>query len=264
MTTTVYDRVSKAVTSDSRWSCELDKFDPGYAGHILYVDDTGFGKLALRDDTVMVLAGNGILIELWKKWLTREELSFDEDMPPLFIPGQMPFSIYLIEISTNKVLFDEGHKHTIYDLDANEVLAAFSGSGGVHAADNWSGTICARSAIDYAKTMDHYTGGTVRYVDFSTRQCDIECDLTTIQEVVNLMLERGYIMDIKKPGSAPVSISAQEVAHVRQLLASGAITPSAPVGKGGKEWDEKSKARFIKAIEHIRDAEARRKEETEA
>ncbi|ELY4571755.1 hypothetical protein SM001_003602 [Cronobacter sakazakii] len=264
MTTTIYDRLSKAVTSDSRWSCDLDSFDPGYEGHILYVDDTGFGKLAIRDDTVMVLAGNGILIEQWKRWLTREVLSFDEEMPALCIPGQMPFSIYLIEMSSNTVLFDEGHKHTIFNLEANEVLAAFSGSGSMHAADNWIGTVCARTAIDYAKTKDHYTGGTVRYVDFASKKCDLETNLTTIQEVVNLMLERGYIMDTKKPGSAPVSISAQEVAHVRQLLASGALMPSAPVGKGAKEWDEKSKAKFIKAIEHIRDSEARKKAKVEA
>ncbi|HDT4040791.1 hypothetical protein ACLEXY_02755 [Enterobacter ludwigii] len=259
MTTVVYDRLTRAVTSDSRWSCDLDAFDPGYAGHILYVDDTGFGKLAIREDSVMVLAGNGILIELWKKWLTREVLSFEEDTPPLSIPGQMPFSIYLIEISTNKVLFDEGHKHTIFDTEKNEVVAAFSGSGGPHAANNWMTSLCARTAIDFAKLQDHYTGGTVRYVDFSSGKCDLESELTTIQEVVNLMLERGFIMDTKKPTAAPVSISAQEVAHVRQLLANGSIMPSAPVGKGAADWSDESKARFFKAIEHIRDSEANRK-----
>ncbi|MBV6817550.1 hypothetical protein KWG64_06295 [Rahnella sp. PD12R] len=261
MTTTVYDRLSRAVTSDSRWSCDLDPFDPGYVGHILYVDDTGFGKLAMREDTVMVLAGNGTLIELWKEWLTRDELSFEVEMPPLNIPGKMPFSIYLIEMSTNTVLFDEGHKHTVFNLDANEVLASFSGSGGVHAADSWIESACCRTAIDYAKTKDHYTGGTVRFVDFASRKCDLESGLTTIQEVVNLMLERGYIMDTKKPGATPVSISAQEVAHVRQLLANGSLMPSAPVGKGAKEWDENSKAKFVQAIEHIRQAEARKKAE---
>lgn len=262
MTTTVYDRISKAVTSDSRWSCLLDHL--GYEGHVLYVDDVGFGKLALREDTVMVLAGHGYLIELWKKWLLTSELDPDAEMPPTHLEGQMPFTIYIIEMSTNEVLFDEGHKHAVYDLETKEIRAAFSGSGGLYAADNWIESTCARTAIDYAKGIDHYSGGTVRFVDFTSQKYDIETSLDTIQEVVNIMLERGFIMDTKKPGAAPVSISAQEVAEVRQLLASGALTPSAPVGKGAKPWDDVSKAKLKKAIQHIRDAEAKRKEETEA
>lgn len=262
MTTTVYDRMAKAVTSDSRWSCILDPI--GYEGHILYVDDVGFGKLALREDTVMVLAGHGYLIELWKKWLLVSELDPEAEMPPTHIEGQMPFTIYIIEMSTNKVLFDEGHKHTIFDQEANEVLAAFSGSGSSYAADNWIESTCARTAIDYAKRIDHYSGGTVRFVDFASGKNDIETRLETIQEVVNIMLERGFIMDTKKPGAAPVSLSAQEVAEVRQLLANGALTPSAPVGKGAKPWDETSKEKLKRAIQHIRDAEAKRKEEAEA
>lgn len=262
MTTTVYDRMAKAVTSDSRWSCRLDHL--GYEGHILYVDDVGFGKLALREDTVMVLAGNGYLIELWKKWLLVSELDPEAEMPPTEIPGQMPFAIYIIEMSTNDVLFDEGHKHTIFDPDANEVLAAFSGSGSAFAADNWIDSTCARTAIDYAICMDPFSGGTVRFVDFPSLKNDIETSLETIQEVVNIMLDRGFIMDTKKPGATPVSISAQEVAEVRQLLANGALTPSAPVGKGAKPWDDASKEKLKKAIQHIRDAEAKRKEEAEA
>ncbi len=262
MTTTVYDRMAKAVTSDSRWSCTLDHL--GYEGHVLYVDDAGFGKLALREDTVMVLAGHGYLIELWKKWLLVSELDPEAEMPPTHIPGQMPFTIYIIEISTNKVLFDEGHKHTIFDREANEVVAAFSGSGSLYAADNWLESTCARTAIDYAKCNDHFSGGTVRYVDFTSRKHDLETRLDTIQEVVNIMLQRGFIMDTKKPGAAPVSISAQEVAEVRQLLANGALAPSAPVGKGAKPWDDASKEKLKKAIQHIRDAEAKRKQEADA
>lgn len=261
MTTTAYDRVAGIVTSDSRWSCDLVKFDPSYDGHVLYVDDTGFGKLAVREDTVMVLAGNGYLIELWKKWLLRDELSTDDGIPPLSLPGSSPFIIYIIEISTNKVLFDEGHKHAIVYPETNEVLAAFSGSGGAHAADSWIDYSCAKTAIEYAKKHDYYTGGTTRYVDFQSGESCLETELTTIREVVNLMNERGYIMDTKKPGTAPVSISAQEVAHVKQLLANGAITPSAPVGKGARDWTDKSKAKLLKAIEHIRDSEAKRKQE---
>lgn len=50
MTTTVYDRVNALVATDSRWSVDLSPH--GYDGHILYIDDTGFGKLAPRNDFV--------------------------------------------------------------------------------------------------------------------------------------------------------------------------------------------------------------------
>ncbi|WP_210501678.1 hypothetical protein [Pantoea ananatis] len=261
MTTTVYDRIAKAVTSDSRWSCILDPY--GYKGHILYVDDTGFGKIALREDTVMVLSGNGFLIEQWKKWLLASVLDPDAEMPPTYLDGQMPLGILIIEKSSNKILFGVGRNHTIFDHEVNEVLATFSGSGEAFAAIKWNRSTCAKSAVEHAKGNDPFSGGSVRYVDFTSGSHDIETGLDTIQEVVNIMRDRGYIMDTTKPGAAPVSISAQEVADVRQLLANGSLTPSAPVGHGAKPWDDASKDKLKKAIQHIRDAEAKRKEEAE-
>jgi hypothetical protein len=262
MTTTVYDRIAKAVTSDSRWSCPLDNY--GYHGHVLYVDDVGFGKIAFREDVVMVLAGNGKLIELWKKWLAAREIDPEAEMPPDFIEGQSPLGLLLIEISTNKVLFGVGRTHTIYDHGSDEILATFSGSGEAFAAMCWNSTLCAKTAVKIAQDHDYFSGGTVRFVDFNSGTSDLETSLDTIQEVVNIMLQRGFIMDTKKPSAAPVSISAQEVAEVRQLLANGALTPSAPVGKGAKPWDDSTKEKLKKALQHIRDTEAKRREEAEA
>ncbi len=66
MTTTVCDFINRVVASDSRWSTKLD--DYGFYNHIAFVDDTGFGKLSIRGNHVLCLAGDGKLIEQWKQW----------------------------------------------------------------------------------------------------------------------------------------------------------------------------------------------------
>ncbi|WP_241624232.1 hypothetical protein [Rosenbergiella epipactidis] len=63
-------------------------------------------------------------------------------------------------------------------------------------------------------------------------------------------------MDTKNPNAPHVSISAQEVADVRQMLMAGSITPCAPIGKKTAEWDENSKSRLAAAIQKIREDES--------
>ncbi|MCX2257831.1 hypothetical protein LVU85_18105, partial [Escherichia coli] len=105
MTTTVYDRVNALVATDSRWSVDLSPH--GYDGHILYIDDTGFGKLAPRNDFVMLLAGDGLLIQLWKHWW-RGDLSQQE--PPVVLPTGQSVNLHIVKKSTNEVIFDKGQK----------------------------------------------------------------------------------------------------------------------------------------------------------
>ncbi|MFQ9379138.1 MAG: hypothetical protein ACLR31_03710 [Escherichia coli] len=117
MTTTVYDRVNALVATDSRWSVDLSPH--GYDGHILYIDDTGFGKLAPRNDFVMLLAGDGLLIQLWKHWW-RGDLSQQE--PPVVLPTGQSVNLHIVKKSTNEVIFDKGQKLVVKNNETEELF----------------------------------------------------------------------------------------------------------------------------------------------
>ncbi|KGA34262.1 hypothetical protein KU74_12375 [Pectobacterium brasiliense] len=254
MTTTVYDRVNKLIATDSRWSKKLD--DLGYLGHIAFVDDTGFGKMVVRDDHVLTLAGNGLLIEHWKQWWGGD---LNSPRPPILIDGQEAITLHIVKMSTNTIIFDIGHVLAAYNVDddGNKVInAVFAGTGSHHAGRIWLDTGCARSAIEAAKIGDICTGGEVRYVDFNSGMKNLECEKHLISDVANALLEKGMIMDTNNPLSQPVPITEQEVAHIRELIANGDITPCAPTGGKPVKWDERSISRLDAAIESIRQDEA--------
>lgn len=257
MTTTVYDRVNGKVACDSRWSSQLEQRLPQLNGYVLYVDDTGFGKLAERNDFVLVLAGSGELIEGWKKWFRQGQLIPERGLPPVQGSNGESICISLIEKSTNKVIFDHGQKMAVIQESSNEVLADFSGSGQHFAAFKWMRDSCPIAAVEFAEKLDAYTGGTVRFIDFKTGERNIEDSSSTISSVLTAMLERGFIMDTKTPGSSPVPISAQDVAHVREMIVNGQVSPCAPTGRECQDWDEQSKRELVRAMIYVRDSEAR-------
>ncbi|MEQ5201640.1 hypothetical protein ABN228_03885 [Providencia rettgeri] len=252
MTTTVYDRINKQVACDSRWSVDLTQH--GYTGHILYVDDTGFEKIANRGDFAMVVAGNGGLIQRWKEWWSSEAL--EQMHPPVVLPTGQCISLYIVQKSKNKVIFDKGHKLAALNADTNEIEAVFSGSGGNHAANDWFSFHDSKNAVEFAKQNDFYTGGTVRYVEFETDTHNLQDELMSFDLVVHSILNKGRIMDTKNPHLEHVAITADEVAHVRQMVINGSITPCAPTGKDTTDWDENSKGRLLDAIKYIQDAES--------
>ncbi|PYD36437.1 hypothetical protein CT690_24185 [Serratia plymuthica] len=256
MTTTVYDRVNRLIATDSRWSRNLDEF--GYLGHVAYVDDSGFGKMATRDDHVLTLAGNGLLIQHWKEWWAGD---LGVPRPPILINGEEAISLHIVKISTNSIIFEIGEKLAAQNVDddGNKVInAVFAGSGAIHAGGVWLKTGCARTAIEAAKVGDICTGGNVRYVDFNSGQQDIESEKHLISDVAEALLQKGMIMDTNNPLSQPVPITEQEVAHIRQLIANGGITPCAPTGGKAVVWDTKSIARLDAAIDSIRKDESKK------
>ncbi|POU74055.1 hypothetical protein C3387_20555 [Leclercia sp. LSNIH6] len=251
MTTTVYDRINRLVASDSRWSCDLSL--KGYPGHVLYIDDTGFGKIADRNDFVMTLAGDGHLIELWKIWWSGD---LSEQEPPVVLPTGQSVVLHIVKKSSNEVIFDKGNMLAATCTQTKDLQAVFSGSGGGIAAQNWMSSHCAQTAIGEAKNFDPFTGGEVRFVDFTSKKTNLETSVRTISEVNRALLMRGLIMDTKNPHVQHVSISAQEVADVRQMLVNGNITPCAPIGKKTQDWDDASKQRLRSAIDRIREEES--------
>ncbi|MGT3344649.1 hypothetical protein [Yersinia enterocolitica] len=255
MTTTVYDRVNKVIATDSRWSRKLD--DLGYLGHIAYVDDAGFGKMVVREDHVLTLAGNGLLIQHWKSWWAGD---LTEPRPPILINGEEAITLHIVKISTNEIIFDIGQvlaAHTVDD-DGNKVInAVFAGTGSHFAGGIWLKTGCAKTAIEAAKLSDVCTGGEVRFVDFNSKKMNIECDKHLISDVSAALLQKGMIMDTNNPISQPVPINEQEVSHIRSLIANGSITPCAPTGGKAIKWEQRAISRLDAAIESIRKDEAK-------
>lgn len=252
MTTTVYDRINKQVACDSRWSVDL--ITCGYAGHVLYVDDTGFDKIADRGDFAMVVAGDGGLIQRWKEWWGAPSL--EQMHPPVVLPSGQCISLYIVQKSKNTVIFDKGHKFAAYNADTNEVEAVFSGSGGNHAANDWISSHNAKNAVEFAKVNDFYTGGAVKYVEFDTNSHNLQNGSMNFDVVVDAILRKGLIMDTKNPHLEHVPITNEEVAHVRQMVINGSITPCAPTGKNTVDWDETSKSRLEDAIKYIQHTES--------
>ncbi|WP_313063439.1 hypothetical protein [Atlantibacter hermannii] len=256
MTTTIYDRVNRLVATDSRWSRGLD--DLGYPGHVAYVDDTGFGKMAVRDDHVLTLAGNGLLIQHWKEWWSTD---LSDPRPPILIDGNEAITLHIVKISTNTIIFDIGEMLAAQYIDENGQIitnAVFAGTGAPYAGGTWQQTGCARTSIEAAKANDIRTGGEVRYVDFNSGSVNIETSKHLISDVAEALLHKGMIMDTNNLLSQPVPITENEVAHIRQLIANGDITPCAPTGGKTVNWTAKSLSRLDAAIDSIRRDEAKR------
>ncbi|EEM1820497.1 hypothetical protein GKA92_20345 [Salmonella enterica subsp. enterica] len=244
VTTTAYDRVNKVVACDSRWSCDLTPH--GYEGFLLYVDNTGFGKLLQNESFVIVLAGNGMLIERWKSWFKSDISRPSPDVES----GEDFLQVAIINKDRNELTFSSGEHLPL--SECCELKALFSGSGRKYAAHGWRETQCAKKAISAAIAADCYTGGEVRFVEFSHNgQLHIEDTVNTIKEVNQILLERGLIMDTNNPGRTHRPLTSTEVENIRNLVVNGDITPSAPTGHSSP-WTAEKKHQLDVAIDEMR------------
>jgi len=110
LTTTIYDTINKKVASDTRWSVKVILSDKNE--YFVYVDDSDFDKIADRENSVLVLAGNGKLIAKWKEWWYT---SLDTDnLPETNIDGENVVNLMIVDKSNNKILFDAGQKRYFF------------------------------------------------------------------------------------------------------------------------------------------------------
>ncbi|WP_155767673.1 hypothetical protein [Xanthomonas hortorum] len=126
MTTNVLDNNSKRLASDSRWSLLI-------GGHLVYVDDTGFDKIADRASAGMICAGDAQLIGAWKEWfLARDQI----DLPPterrLSNGALSPICVTIISKPGFTIDFSSGNYHAYQNLAlfcgscASSAMACFS------------------------------------------------------------------------------------------------------------------------------------------
>lgn len=254
MTTTVYDRLNQFVASDSRWSMALD----GLPGWISYVDDTGFGKISLRQKKVLCLAGDGELIERWKDWWTAPTISVA--YPDVENAAGGKISLYAIDMESNEILFHQNLGCVHLDPESRDLQAIFTGSGGTFALSGWQTSKCARTSVSHAMGTDCCSGGGVRYVDFATGLTDIEDTVIKISDVLLQLQQRGFVMNLNDPSRTGYAISAQDVAQdlavAKAIVASGNGVLSAPTGNEQIVWDQATKQRLHGFIERLVEEEA--------
>lgn len=220
MTTTVCDMESRVLTTDSRWSWETERA-------ILYVDDVGFEKMLYTDDAVYQFAGNSVVIQSWKDFMSTE-------------PGS----------STNRPTLD-GISLVVYDLVNHAIVLAhncfnigepgqvprsiFSGTGMVHALPAWTVHRCAYQAIEHAVAMDPFSGGPTKFFETNARQHNL-MDVIRVGDINRALPLKGYVMtkpnvETKLGEPVPASEAAANDPAIKELvdrIAQGQLAPSAP------------------------------------
>jgi hypothetical protein len=247
LTTNIIDHKAKQVCSDSRWSGLIDWKGDKY---LLFVDDTNFHKLEHSDKAVIVMAGDAELIGHWKKWWQNPEL---DRLPDVTLEDNREIVITIVHKKDNRVIFDIGSKHAMYDSEQEINTAIFAGSGGIHAANFWGIVPCAIRAVESAAEHDPFTGGNVMYVDYNIDKSNLTDESNNVQEINNALVERGMIMKVEiKDSVTSVAIPITEhEAHTEivQSISSGQINPSAPVSTIRKaEWTDERKEKLAEAI----------------
>jgi len=234
MTTNVFDGAAGVVASDSRWSIRFGRW-------LTYVDDTNFDKIEIYGDTVFMFAGKGRLIQEWKNWIR----SGPKDASGM--PACDGMCVCAMDVPSKTVKLSEGQS-------IRREGAVFAGSGASHACLCWVANRDARRSVDTAKQLDPATGGTVKYLDFATRQHNLGSHLLapmTIDEVDKAVMEKGIIMDLgtMKTG-APFKLSelaANEGGEFRELqekIANGELSAEAPCDAMYSEWTDEAKGRL--------------------
>lgn len=264
MTTTIYDGLQRVVGSDSRWSCFAKNVNgvfqicPHNEGtHIVYVDDTGFGKILLRQDIVLCLAGNGGLIEQWKRWWRANTLV--KNYPPFTTASGDYVALYAVDLKTNE-MHSLSHQIDCSYVDPNtrQVRALFSGSGGAIAFQAWRATMNVIASIKFAISYDCCSGGGVRYIDYAAKQQNIEDSFHTMSDVRDKLITGGFVMDLNIKNAVPITDAQFD--SLRQDLSAQTATICAPLSPTTHVvWDESAFARLDALVDLV----AEREEEAE-
>lgn len=228
MTTNVTDLNAAQMACDSRWSVLHPEF-------ILYIDDTGFDKIVNVRDHAYMFAGNGKLIHLWKEWLASGTRGA-AGRPPVKSDG-VAIAVCIVNMPSSIVTLDVGQD--IKHPDNLAPKAFFAGSGAIHAHTCWNVNGDAMRAVETAKTTDICSGGEVKYLEFSTGANNVT-NASSIDDVHNMLVTRGWVMHHNKPGqavSAPVAAANDaEVKKVLTQIASGTLSASAPCDAMYRDW----------------------------
>ncbi|MEI6745949.1 MAG: hypothetical protein WCL34_08305 [Methylococcaceae bacterium] len=235
MTTNVFDINARHMATDSRWSIDSSEF-------VLYIDDTGFDKICIAKGHAFMFAGNGKLIEQWKNWIAQNPSNTPK--PPLE-QDDSAISMCIANIETAAIRFE-------YRQDISLPLARFAGSGAKFARDCWLVNNNAQLAVNSAKQKDWFSGGTVAFFDFCSRQHNL-LNSISIKEVQTQLLG-GFVMYKNTGQPIPAREAAERDPEVKALLdkvVQGQVTVSAPFEFMHTPWTEREKAELYSVLDDI-------------
>lgn len=243
MTTNIFDKNSAVMATDSRWSIE-------WGSWLMYLDDTGYEKIERSNGVALMFAGYGGKIQQYKDWIRSKPTNFDN------MPDVKGMSVCMVNEATNMVMF---RKHQ--DIEANEVFCA--GSGARSAYTCWLMNKCSKTAVESAKQKDHYSGGDVKYINFSTKESNLVSYLPqvqlTIQMISENIIQRGIAMKIHATPTGTPNLALQKVANgandeadaraeMAALVAEGKLSATAPCDGMHNDWSEEDKEDFKAAL----------------
>ena len=235
MTTNVCDLVSGVLTSDTRWSRES-------GGWLIFVDDTGYDKIAYDKKLAFLFAGDLESIDSWKNWVFSGR------------PGQMPIakltgmSAIVVDTKLSKLVF-QSHTSLPSSVFGSAVRALFAGTGAIFAKNCWDKNKCAKTAVKTAVDADIQSGGLVVYFKCNNRENNILTKVTQ-SEVKELAKTKGYIVNMNNT-QAPITV--QEAANdpsnpaaqaIANMVLSGGVSFSAPFPEMDKPWSEEKIKEF--------------------
>jgi hypothetical protein len=249
MTTNIFDSSGHLMATDSRWSIE-------YGDWLLYLDDTGYEKMLVRNGKVLMFAGYGRVIQLWKDWI-------NSDPPdPSGMPAHKGMSVCMVDGATRTVDFDAEQ-----DIVANGVYCAGSGSRSAYSC--WSANRDAHRAVETAKSKDIFSGGEVKFYNFKNGSNNLVNNYPTagitIKMVDQAILSRGSVMKTNTNSTSGASLPFPKVANakaaddaanddksaveeIREKIAAGELSANAPCDGMHNDWTEENKAKFQKAL----------------
>lgn len=239
MTTNVFDKSALALATDSRWSFRVQNHA------ICYVDDTGFDKVFIdgAGNFAACFAGNANLIELWKTWLATD---LNSPEPPVFQDG-MSISICLVD-REGSVLIDANQD--IFHEDGSR----FAGSGALDAYECWKVNKSATKAVESAKLIDLYSGGSVKSADLSSGSHNIANDVS-LQDVNQIFIEKGFVMYLTNPQPVEFGKAAANDPLLQQVkadLSAGNVQISAPCDSMYQDWSAEQKSKLASAVSELK------------
>jgi len=241
MTTNVNDITAAKLATDSRWSVHI----PGHA--ICYIDDTGFDKIYVDSNMNFAcsFAGNSILIALWKDWLATD---MSTPQPPVFY-NNVGVSICLMD-KTGMPLFFAGQ-----DIQHQDDGSLFAGSGARPAYECWKINKCAETAVNSAKKLDHFSGGSVVSTDFTYGTHNVR-NSKTLGDVNAIFTEKGLVMYLNSNQNTvefkTAAASDPKLQELARDLSAGSAQLTAPYDAMYQDWSPEHKEGLANALTHLK------------
>jgi hypothetical protein len=232
MTTNVFDGPARIVATDSRWSWPV--IDGRW---FVYLDDTGFDKIQVLNDLVVMYAGDGQLVQAWRDYFADEARELAAQPT-----ATKEVCVCVVDAETGVFVKSAGGDYEVFED------SLFGGTGGGYARKCWATNRKATRAVETAKAEDRSSGGEVKYVDIVNKDGNVKpvypSELVTIQSVNLALYKRGVVMDLRKNvtvgGEAvPFELAAAahaELAEFGQQVVAGQVSPSAPFAGMNREW----------------------------